>query len=492
MYKILIRPLTIEDSQISYVWRNDKDIWKYTGSRPDIHITPEIEKQWVKKILQERNSQRFAILCDNIYIGNVQLTDIDNDNAQIHIFIGNENYHGKGISSRAIYQLLYYAKHNLKLKEIYLYVHPENIAAIKTYKKNGFIENGVKDGFIKMSLLLKNLKQPIVSVFVMVYNHEWYIRDCIDGILIQKTNFDVEIVVGEDCSTDNSRKILLEYQAIYPAKFKLLLHEQNIGASENQKDIFMNCTGKYIAMCEGDDCWTDSTKLQKQVDFLEAHEDVSMCFHNATIIDLKGNIIGDHRRYNKDQYAPIKDIILGGGGFCATSSIVFRTQYIKSGYPDFCLKCHVGDYPLQLYLSFKGKIYYLNNTMSVYRYGITNSWSQTFQKNVFSLKMDKWISEFELLDGINSLFGFKYSSVIAKRQGRFFIKAILLPNKNMKSEIKKVFELYISKFHLEEKIEIFLIYYAFFLYHFITKIFFYIRLSYKLPYNLWHYLFIKK
>ena len=329
----------------------------------------------------------------------------------------------------------------------------------------------------------------LVSVCMITYNHEKFITQAIEGVLIQQTDFPIELIIGEDCSTDGTREICIAYQQKYPEIIKLQLPEKNKGMVRNFIENMQAAKGKYIALCEGDDYWTDPFKLQKQVDFLEAHEDVSMCFHNATIIDVKGNIIGDHRRYNKDQYAPIKDIILGGGGFCATASLVFRTQYIKSDYPDFCLKCHVGDYALQLYLSFKGKIYYLDNAMSVYRYGISNSWSQTFQKTDFSLKVKKWISEFELLDGIDALFGFKYSSVITKKQGRFFIKAILLPNKNIKSEIEKVFEVYISKFHLEEKIEIFFICHVFFLYHIFSILLFYIRLSCKLPRYVWRYLF---
>ncbi len=101
---------------------------------------------------------------------------------------------------------------------------------------------------------------------------------------MQKCDFDFDIVVGEDCSTDNTRTILLEYQKKYPSKFRLLLHEKNIGAMNNQMETLSACKGKYIALCEGDDYWTDPLKLQKQVDFLESHEDYNGVFHKVSLL----------------------------------------------------------------------------------------------------------------------------------------------------------------------------------------------------------------
>lgn len=120
---------------------------------------------------------------------------------------------------------------------------------------------------------------PTVSVFMMAYNHEKYIAEAIEGVLMQRTNFDFDIVIGEDCSTDNTRQIIIYYQQKHPGKFKLLLHERSIGAMSNQIAVLKACQGKYIALCEGDDYWTDPYKLQKQVDFLEANEGYSMCGH---------------------------------------------------------------------------------------------------------------------------------------------------------------------------------------------------------------------
>jgi glycosyltransferase involved in cell wall biosynthesis len=123
---------------------------------------------------------------------------------------------------------------------------------------------------------------------MMAYNHEKYIEQALDSILMQSVNFNYEIVIGEDCSTDNTRSILLSYKEKHPEKIKLLLHDKNIGAAKNQIEVFSNCTGKYIAMLEGDDYWTDPLKLQKQVDFLETNPDYVMTYSRAQVFNDEG------------------------------------------------------------------------------------------------------------------------------------------------------------------------------------------------------------
>jgi glycosyltransferase involved in cell wall biosynthesis/RimJ/RimL family protein N-acetyltransferase len=278
MRKVLIRPLIIADAQNSWAWRNNPKVWQLTGSSPNQQITCEIEYQWIKKVLSDQTARRFAIVVDDIYVGNIQLTDIlENDSAEFHVFIGDTAYWGKGIGRLATNQILYYAKEVLNLKNVSLKVKKENASAINVYSNNGFTITEEEEEWLKMDCDISDLESPIVSVFVMVYNHEIFLADCLDGLLMQKCNFNFDIVVGEDCSVDNSREILLDYQNKYPGKFKLLLHKNNIGANQNQLEVLKNCKGKYIAFCEGDDYWTDPLKLQKQVDFLEGNPDYSMC-----------------------------------------------------------------------------------------------------------------------------------------------------------------------------------------------------------------------
>ncbi|CAH0147866.1 GNAT family N-acetyltransferase [Chryseobacterium sp. Bi04] len=370
MYNVLIRPLVKKDALTSYQWRNDDEIWQFTGSKPNITITKEIESEWIEKVLQDNSSKRFAIICNEEYIGNVQLTNINSDSAEFHIFIGKKDFWGKGISQLATYQILYYAKEVLKLNEVYLFVKPENIAAIKSYRNNNFVVTEESSEQLKMSLLLSDLPNTTLSVFIMVYNHAEYLKECIDNILTQKTNFNFDIVIGEDCSKDNSREILLTYQKLYPGKFKLLLYPQNIGAARNQNEVFKNCMGKYIAICEGDDYWTDALKLQKQVSFLEQNPEYSLSFHKITGIspDETEPIIFNNPDEEKDY--SIED--LAKGNFIHTPSVVFRKNIQE--LPQWINYCPIGDYPLHMINASFGLIKYFPNSMAAYRLG-SGIWS---------------------------------------------------------------------------------------------------------------------
>ena len=154
-----------------------------------------------------------------------------------------------------------------------------------------------------------------VSVFMITYNHEKYIAEALDSILMQKTDFDFDIVIGEDCSTDATRRIVLEYSRKYPDKIKLLLHNVNVGFISNLMYVLEACTGKYVAMCEGDDYWTDPFKLQKQVDFLEANKEYILATHGYRIVK-DGNVIRtvDHNEFidnnNADGFAFDKEFAL--------------------------------------------------------------------------------------------------------------------------------------------------------------------------------------
>jgi glycosyltransferase involved in cell wall biosynthesis len=120
---------------------------------------------------------------------------------------------------------------------------------------------------------------------MITYNHENYIRQAIEGVLMQQTTFPIELIIGEDRSKDNTRMICQDYQLKYPDKIRLFLPESNLGMIQNFRSTLQASTGKYIAICEGDDYWTDPLKLQKQVDFLESNEEYSVCFHRYKTYD---------------------------------------------------------------------------------------------------------------------------------------------------------------------------------------------------------------
>lgn len=356
MYKILIRPLEKRDALTSWKWRNDNEIWKFTGSKPDILVNQEIETNWIERALKDSTSRRFAITVDDEYIGNIQLTNITSKDAEFHIFIGNKNYWGKGISFSATQQIIRYANNFLKLESLYLFVKPNNKAAIKLYERTGFIK--VSDE-IKMTLSLNETIKPNVSIFCMVYNHEQYIIDCIKGFLMQKCLFDFEIVIGEDYSTDNSRANILDFAHNYPGKFKLLFHNKNIGALENQNIVLKNCTGKYIALCEGDDYWIDPYKLQKQVDFLEANPDYSI--HSGLAITSDQKTIGNK---NKSTFR-LQDFYTKNNLISCT--ILFRNTPLQSKWFN---NVTFGDWMLYVYILKylkNSKAYCDNHVLSFYR-----------------------------------------------------------------------------------------------------------------------------
>ncbi|AYN00502.1 GNAT family N-acetyltransferase [Chryseobacterium sp. 3008163] len=443
MYNLLIRPLEIEDAKISWKWRNDPEVWKFTGSKPNIEISPEIELQWLQKVINEESSKRFAIVVNEKYIGNIQLTNITKNSAVFHIFIGDKDYWGKGISSLATYQLLYFAKTVLKLKTVELEVNLSHIAAIKSYESTGFKKVSQNEQIICMSHDLSELQTPTLSVFVMVYNHEKFLNQCLDGILMQKCNFSFDIVVGEDCSSDNSREILINYQKNHPGKFKLLLHKTNIGANKNQEQVLDNCTGRYIAICEGDDYWTDPLKLQKQVDFLENNPEYVLCFHDIKILKSDGEIADDFITTLPDQYEE-RLTLAKKLNYIHTPSVVFRNILKDELNTIEFYKSPIGDFFIYMVLTKYGKMGHIPETMAVYRYGVGMFSSLSALKsikanlllftNLYSFEKDAEIKEifFEHIQSciaqIDNEFGklqfenSKFNEILSSKRYRFLKK----------------------------------------------------------------------
>lgn len=222
----------------------------------------------------------------------------------------------------------------------------------------------------------------LVYVQVLTYNHEPYIKDCIEGILMQKTTFPVHIVVFEDCSTDKTTTILKDYQQQYPNLFTMYLQPINTYGKDIRKEALKPwydtaTKGKYIAKCEGDDYWTDPMKLQKQVEFMDKNEEYSLCFHNATV-DYKDK----YKNHSFNKIKRSKDISLKmviHEWIIPTASIIFRNEMIES--PEWASKIYSGDMTLALMAAKKGKIFYLNDNMSIYRRRFDNESISAMMKN---------------------------------------------------------------------------------------------------------------
>ncbi len=208
-------------------------------------------------------------------------------------------------------------------------------------------------------------RNPVISVHMITYNHEPYIAQAIEGMLMQETDFPIELIIGEDCSTDRTREIILDYQKKHPQIIRVIMSEINIGAMPNLIRVAKACRGKYVAICEGDDYWTDPYKLQKQVDFLQANPDFSLCFHDALIL-WEGKSYPPRYFCSKDQkeISTIEDVI--GEWFIPSASMVIRKKHITP-LPEWFQDIYNGDYALHLLLAEKGKIKYCDEVMSVYR-----------------------------------------------------------------------------------------------------------------------------
>lgn len=208
----------------------------------------------------------------------------------------------------------------------------------------------------------------LVSIKCLVYNHEPYLRQCLDGFVMQKTNFRFEAIVHDDASTDSSAAIIREYAEKYPHIIKPIYETENQYSKHDGSVVkIMNaaCKGKYIAMCEGDDYWIDPLKLQKQVDFLETHLDYSMCFHRAKIeneinkpnVFIHCSMIED-RDYTGDELFRTWTV--------PTASMMYRRELLD--YKNITDKRILyGDIILILRCAEFGKIKGMSSEMSVYR-----------------------------------------------------------------------------------------------------------------------------
>lgn len=221
-------------------------------------------------------------------------------------------------------------------------------------------------------------KAVLVSISCITYNHVQYIRQCLDSFLMQKTNFAFEILIHDDCSTDGTTEVIREYEIKYPNIIKPIYEDEN--QYQQGKPIgsaiwnYPRSSGKYIALCEGDDYWIDPLKLQKQVDFMESHPDYSLCFHDYNQLWPDGNKVLISKKLSNPLNCSIRDAILGGGGYMATNSMLFRRQCIEN-YPLWA-SMGVGDFPLMLILFHLGKVAHLNIIGSVYRINSVGSWSE--------------------------------------------------------------------------------------------------------------------
>lgn len=265
--------------------------------------------------------------------------------------------------------------------------------------------------------MIEDSRPLMVSIRCIAYNQARYIRQCLEGFVMQQTNFRFEAIVHDDASTDGTDDIIREYAEKYPDIIKPIFETENqYSKHDGSLRQIMNDhqLGKYVAICEGDDYWTDPLKLQKQYDFMEANPDCSLCFH------ANNNLLpsGEERMHKPKvikKFYTTNEVILGGGDFMATNSMFYRNKFVKNeDTPDFWKNSPVGDAPCMLFLASKGSVGYIDEIMSVYRICAQGSWSN-LPKSI-SRRSAHFRAIANMYDQYDRYTNFKYHRAIMKKK----------------------------------------------------------------------------
>ena len=255
-----------------------------------------------------------------------------------------------------------------------------------------------------------------LSVLVPTFNHGKFIARMLEGALNQHTNFDYEIIIGDDASTDENALIISEYAEKFPDKIKAFLHAKNLGPEQprelggknNVGFLFSQAKSEYIALCEGDDYWKDPLKLQKQVDFLDGNLDYSLCHHQMEVIYEDNSPSHSFNTDCQKDSTIIKDLLADKDWFLGTASTVFRNVFTY-GMPNWWWKTASGDLGIFIEVAKYGKIKYFPESMAVYRKhrgGMTNIHTS---QNRFFLQ-----NRMEMFQHLDKYLGFQYSEIITE------------------------------------------------------------------------------
>ena len=239
---------------------------------------------------------------------------------------------------------------------------------------------------------------PAVSVSIITYNQRELIGRAIDSVLGQRTDFDYEIVIGDDCSSDGTQEVLRNYARRYPDKIHLILHprryQREVPGRTNNTTNLLNCRGKYTAMLDGDDYWTDPEKLQRQYDRMEAELDLSMCLHDARMVYDDPPAPGEERLTHMSQWVggsetgryTHEQLALRSHLNPFIGSIMYRTAQLRD-LPDWFYYIVAADYALIMHLSRNGPVYYDARPAAAY-YISPQGFQRIFRKDVSMLQQE--------------------------------------------------------------------------------------------------------
>lgn len=335
-------------------------------------------KDYASKIHQF--ATRFEVRDDGKLVGLIACYANMGQMAYITLVAVYPNYQSLGIASHMLLNCIDYLRMH-KYENVNLSVRVENTKAIALYEKNGFVVSGTKGDQYEMTCKLER-GEVLVSICCLVYNHAPFLRECFEGFVMQKTNFPVEILVHDDASTDGSQEIIKEYTAKYPTLFKPIYQKENqyskgIGVSVTYQ--FPRAKGKYIALCEGDDYWTDPYKLQKQVGFLETNPDVGLVAHRLKVFNQNSGIFSEDWLGYLFENGNDKHEITLNEYFKIWANHPCTVMFRKSMYD--CNDADRFSYYRDIHMFFNvmqhGRLFCFNNVSSVYRVHDNGIWSNT-------------------------------------------------------------------------------------------------------------------
>lgn len=218
-------------------------------------------------------------------------------------------------------------------------------------------------------------KRPLASVVMIAYNNERYINDAIRGVMAQKGDFDIQLIICDDCSTDSTARIAADWACRYPSAIELYRNPHNLGVQGNYLEAFTHVRGDYMAMCDADDYWTDPHKLARQISYMERHPECSVTFHRVVNYYEDSGVKSLSNGSQKED-CTIAD--LASMNFITNMSVVYRRRCVDlSALPDWLKDVRLVDYPMHMFYAAHGSVHYFNRPMGVYRQTASAIWSMT-------------------------------------------------------------------------------------------------------------------
>ena len=261
--------------------------------------------------------------------------------------------------------------------------------------------------------------RPVISVLMPTYRHGTFLAEAIESVIMQEIDVPIELIVGEDCSPDNSLDIATDYQNKYPHLIKIVTGENNVGGYENVNRMLYESRGQFIANCDGDDYWCDPSKLQRQLEIFRSRPKCMLVFHASVASDLNRNLhFSKIGHYFFSRLIGTNEIILGDGGLMPTASILVKRAVIQD-LPDWWKAAPIGDYPMALRAAAMGEVAYIDRVMSVYRTNVPHSWTSRHKPQLAS-RMEYARRIESMLLGFAAEYGHRFDKPVAAMISKYY------------------------------------------------------------------------